>query len=171
MASKPLNRRTTTSLIRRGDSPLHTFGSQFLWDLSAGDVILVIPPKGKYFYISTTSLSTLTRIICKIGGPNGISALSNRISEKLRTYTISIERRFLHPENKILNSRKSDYRKRSSWTEEEWIQFFKGVGRSRGGFKLFITIWYRKLKNLKLATDYYWEVIEKAGLCEHRPKV
>lgn len=168
MELKSPTRKTTTCHIKDG-ATIQIFGSRFLWDLAAGDVIIVIPPTGKYFYITTTSLSTITRIICKIGGPNGISALSNTISKKVRTYTITIERRFLHPENKIVRARKNDYRKRSSWTDEEWIQFFKGVGRNKGAYKLFITIWFRKLKNVNKANDKYWEIVERAGLFTPKP--
>ena len=168
MVLKLSPKKTTTCLTNR-KAPLRIFGSQFVWDLAAGDIILVIPPTGKYFYISTTSLNSITRIICKIGGPNGISALSNRISKEVRTYTITIERRFLYPENKIINTRYSDYRKRTTWTEEEWIRFFQGTGRSQGSYKLFITVWFRKLKSLKLAQKKYWELLEEAGLYKRQP--
>lgn len=168
MESRLYRKKTTTCLTKK-TAPLRIFGSQFFWDLAAGDVIIVIPPTGKYFYISTTSLSTLTRIVCKIGGPNEINALSNRVSKKLRTYTLTIERRFLYPENKIIHSRKSDYRKRSSWTEDEWVQFFKGTGRNRGAYSLFITIWFRKLKDLESAKKKYWEILERANLYKPSP--
>ena len=146
------------------------FGSHFVYDLAAGDILIVIPPTGKLIYISTTSLANLLRLICKIGGPNGPVKIEHKTTTKVRTYTLSIERRFLHPENKILNARKHDYRKRSAWTDDEWIKFFQGVGRNKGAYRLFITTKFRELKNLKAAQKLYWELIEKAGLNNTPPK-
>ena len=155
--------RTTTSHTKKG-VPLRLFSSQFLWDLSAGDVVIAIPPRGPYFFIVTTSLATLTKYIAKLGGPAAVSALSSRVSKKMRTYTLSLERRHLNTENRILKTANGKARQRVHWTDDEWIMYFKGVGRSRGAYKIFLTTKYRQLKNLSKAQKLYWELINKTGL-------
>lgn len=169
MQSK-LFRKRTKARSKEQQQSHQFFGTHFVYDLAAGDIVIVIPPTGKEIYISTTSLATLLRLICKIGGPNEPIKIEHKDTVKLRTYTLTIERRFLHPENKILHARKNAAKKRSSWTDAEWIRFFQGVGRNKRAYSLFITTYFRKLKNLKAAQKLYWELIERAGLKKPQPQ-
>lgn len=154
----------TTAHRSKFKIPVKFFSSQFLYDLRADDLIVIIPPKGKYYYVCSTSLATITRIICKIGGPQKVLAASSKVSNDVRTYTLTIERRKLQRENVIISSKVSNQRNRSSWTEDEWVDYFKCVGRSQGAYNIFITIWYRKTRQVAVSKKKYWELLERAGL-------
>jgi hypothetical protein len=169
MKSKSQNLRTTAHLSRF-KIPVKFFSSQFIHDLRADDLIVIIPPKGKYYYVCSTSLATITRIICKIGGPQKVLAASSKVSNDIRTYTLTIERRKLQRENVIIGSKVSEQRNRSKWTEDEWVDYFKCVGRSQGAYNIFMTIWYRKTRQLTACKKKYWQLLELAGLYKPLPK-
>jgi hypothetical protein len=166
MKSKSLSLKKTTALSKKADVPLKRFNSNFFWDLKSGDVIICVPPRGKYFYIVTTSLSTITRIICRLGGPNNVSGATSytQAGMKVRTYCVTVERKFKQPESRILSGSTRQTKLRNRWSDDEWVRYLKCVGRSEGSYKICTTTFYRKLRSTAQASKKYWEFVERAGL-------